>query len=186
MIDDSGEFSNPSTESGFQTPVYVWRPPCLVINHFQLLGSPTWVTWLTWPCARLGTWRWTEVSGEERRPMLAMTRFPTAGGFSSTMRPTILTGFHRQHCRLSICEKKKIPITILILKRGPCLGFQAQWKNQLWQCFPGRNMMARWPSEWWRVTAISSGRMALTTQARWNNCKCSPKLQVDVMKQFDC
>ena len=38
----------------------------------------------------------------------------------------------RQHCRLSICEywlswtntvsEQKIPITILILKRGPCLG----------------------------------------------------------------
>merc|ERR1712180_535294 len=29
VIDDSGKFSNPSTENGFQTPVYVWRPPCL-------------------------------------------------------------------------------------------------------------------------------------------------------------
>ena len=39
----------------------------------------------------------------------------------------------RQHCRLSICEnwlswtntvsEQKIPITILILKRGPCLVF---------------------------------------------------------------
>ena len=33
--------------------------------------------------------------------MLATTRFPTAGGFSSTMRPTILTGFQAQWKRSS-------------------------------------------------------------------------------------
>ena len=42
-----------------------------------------------------------------------------------------MLGQSRQHCRLSICEnwlswtntvsEQKIPITILILKRGPCL-----------------------------------------------------------------
>ena len=48
----------------------------------------------------------------------------------------------RQHCRLSICEnwlswtntvsvsEQKIPITILILKQGPCLGDQGDWGDQ--------------------------------------------------------
>ena len=50
-------------------------------------------------------------------------------------------GGDRQHCRLSICEnwlswtntvsvsERKIPITILILKRGPCLGGDRSWQS---------------------------------------------------------
>ena len=60
--------------------------------------------------------------------MLAMTRFPTAGGFSSTMRPTILTGFQAQWKKpaLTVFYREKYDGTM-------ALGVMEGYGNLFWK-----------------------------------------------------